>query len=213
MKRLFLVVFGLAALISVTFWLVAPAPVPPRAKPGADLPESSAPVSVPVAVPKPASQGTVKFANGQQRMPVQPGVPSASPKAGTPLPTNTVRLKGASPLVPGSIPPPPPGPPPVVDATVEKDLEKVSFMLRDYRTLMGENPVGSNAEIMKAVMGGNPRGATLGPPDGETVNANGELVDHWGTPYFFHQLSADHMEIRSAGPDQKMWTTDDVVRK
>ena len=78
---------------------------------------------------------------------------------------------------------------------------------------MGENPVGSNAEIMKAMMGGNPKQARLGPPEGQTVNGEGELVDRWGTPIFFHQMSATEMEIRSAGPDRKLYTSDDVVTK
>ena len=64
--------------------------------------------------------------------------------------------------------------------------------------------MGTNAEIMKAIMGGNPKGAQLGPPEGQTLNGNGELIDRWGTPYFFHQLSKDLMEIRSAGPDRRM---------
>lgn len=93
------------------------------------------------------------------------------------------------------------------------DGENVRLMLRDFRTVMGENPVGSNAEIMKAVMGGNPKQARLGPPEGQTLNGNGELVDRWGTPYFFHQMSATDMEIRSAGSDRKLFTSDDVVVK
>ncbi len=92
-------------------------------------------------------------------------------------------------------------------------LDKVQLMLRDYRTLSGENPVGTNAEITKALMGGNPKHAMLGPADGQGINAQGELIDQWGTPYFFHQMSGTHMEIRSAGPDQKMWTSDDVVSR
>ena len=86
-------------------------------------------------------------------------------------------------------------------------------MLRDFRTRMGENPVGSNAEIMQALMGGNSAGARLGPSSEQSLNAEGELVDRWGTPYFFHQLSKSSMEIRSAGPDRRMWTADDLVTK
>jgi hypothetical protein len=93
------------------------------------------------------------------------------------------------------------------------DLDNVQFMLRDFRALMHGNPEGTNAEIMKSVMGGNANHAQLGPPQGQSINERGELVDRWGTPYFFHQLSKDEMEIRSAGPDRKMWTTDDVVMK
>ena len=40
---------------------------------------------------------------------------------------------------------------------------------------------------------------------------DGELVDRWGTPYFFHSVSAEKMEIVSAGPDKELWTDDDVV--
>jgi len=93
------------------------------------------------------------------------------------------------------------------------DLNKVSLMVRDYRTLMGENPVGTNAEIMKAILGANPKGAKLGPPEGQSLNGSGELVDRWGTPYFFHQLSGTQMEIWSAGPDRKMGTSDDLIQR
>jgi len=97
------------------------------------------------------------------------------------------------------------------DAEAMIDVDKVNLMIRDYRTLAGENPVGTNAEIMSALMGGNPKQAQLGPPEGIPLNEKGELIDRWGTPYFFHQLSRDHMEIRSAGPDRIMWTEDDPV--
>lgn len=85
----------------------------------------------------------------------------------------------------------------------------MTLSLRDYRTIMRENPIGTNAEITKALNGGNPRQARL-LPEGMTLNRDGELVDRWGKPYFFHQLSKDQMEIRSAGPDQQMWTEDDI---
>lgn len=91
------------------------------------------------------------------------------------------------------------------------EIDQVNLMIRDYRTLAGENPVGTNSEIMAAVMGNNPKQAKLGPPAGVKLNEKGELIDRWGTPYFFHQLSGDHMEIRSAGPDKIMWTQDDPV--
>lgn len=99
--------------------------------------------------------------------------------------------------------------PPDQEAMIEVD--KVSLMIRDYRTLAGENPVGTNAEIMAAIMGDNPKQAKLGPPEGVKLNEKGEIIDRWGTPYFFHQISRDHMEIRSAGPDKILWTDDDPV--
>lgn len=31
------------------------------------------------------------------------------------------------------------------------------------------------------------------------------------SPYFFHAESADRMEIRSAGPDERIYSEDDIV--
>jgi hypothetical protein len=107
----------------------------------------------------------------------------------------------------------PPSAPAEADVTPEQialDLDGVSRSLRDFRTLMAQNPVGTNAEITQALRGGNPKGAQLAP-DGVRLNGDGEMVDRWGTPYFFHQLSATSMEIHSAGPDKQMGTDDDIV--
>ncbi len=93
-----------------------------------------------------------------------------------------------------------------------RDMDKVSLMIRDFRTRMKENPVGTNAEIMRAVMGENAKGAKLGPPEGQQLNGKGELLDRWGSPYFFHQMSRTEMEIKSAGPDRQMGTSDDIVQ-
>ncbi len=92
-------------------------------------------------------------------------------------------------------------------------MDQLILMIRDYRTIEGTNPVGTNSEIMKAVMGGNSKEAKLGPPEGQSLNGQGELVDRWGTAYFFHQMSATHMEIHSAGPDKTFGTPDDLVSR
>ncbi len=105
------------------------------------------------------------------------------------------------------------GDPGAPDQIAQIDVGRVRHMIGDYHTLMGENPVGTNAEIMKEMTGGNARQATLGPPEGISLNAQGELIDQWGSPYFFHQLSRDKMEVRSAGPDKVMWTADDVIAR
>jgi hypothetical protein len=73
------------------------------------------------------------------------------------------------------------------------------------------NPVGENNEITASLMGRNKLGYAFIPPDCPAVNSRGELCDRWGTPYFFHQLSGEQMEIRSAGPDHHLWTEDDQV--
>lgn len=94
-------------------------------------------------------------------------------------------------------------------AALSNDLEHVRLIIRQYRDVVGENPMGTNAEIMQAVMGDNLKQAKIGLPEGQSLNGKGELVDRWGTPYFFHQVSKNEMEVRSAGPDRVMWTDDD----
>jgi hypothetical protein len=89
----------------------------------------------------------------------------------------------------------------------------VRGIIHDFHTVLGENPVGTNAEIMAALNGRNLKQARLGPPPNQNVNDEGELLDRWGTPYFFHQLSKDTMEIRSAGADRRMWSKDDLLVK
>jgi hypothetical protein len=90
------------------------------------------------------------------------------------------------------------------------DLQKASVSLRDYRKVFHQNPVGNNAEITRLLLGQNSSGAKYLPDDAH-LNDKKELTDRWGQPLFFHQISASNMEIRSGGPDQKMWTADDEV--
>ena len=91
-------------------------------------------------------------------------------------------------------------------------LENLRTDFHQYQSKFGGNPVGTNLEITRALNGENSRQIRfLRMEDGMRVNSKGELIDTWGTPYFFHQLSGTEMEIHSAGPDKKMWTEDDLV--
>lgn len=108
--------------------------------------------------------------------------------------------------------PPAPGAAPAPRGEIEAEIEEVQLALRDFRTRLGGNPVGNNAEITKALLGDNLKQVKIPVPSGVQLNGDGELCDRWGTPFFFHQLSATRMEIRSAGPDRKMWSADDVQK-
>lgn len=93
-------------------------------------------------------------------------------------------------------------------------MENVRSTFRNYSARFGGNPVGTSQEISRALSGANPGGISfLQSEDGLVLNEQGELVDNWGTPFFFHQLSRTEIEIHSAGPDRKMWTSDDLVMK
>lgn len=93
-------------------------------------------------------------------------------------------------------------------------LENMRAAVRLYQAQFRENPVGDNAEISRALTGENPKQAVFAQPeDGLKLNSLGQMIDNWGTPIFFHSLSRSEMEIRSAGPDRRMWTGDDLVLK
>jgi hypothetical protein len=93
-------------------------------------------------------------------------------------------------------------------------LQNVSRAVRQFGAIFGGNPVGTNPEITQQLAGQNPKHLDfLSPEAGLRVNGNGELVDPWGTPLFFHQISGREMEIHSAGPDKVMWTADDLVTR
>jgi hypothetical protein len=104
-----------------------------------------------------------------------------------------------------------PDTPESVSIPPETILENLRTTLRQYGSMFGGNPVGTNPEITEALQGKNPRQVNFLKADGNRVSAQGQLVDAWGTPYFFHQLSGTETEIRSAGLDRKMWTEDDLV--
>jgi hypothetical protein len=143
--------------------------------------------------------------------------PSAANAAGAAVPAPSVNPPAIASATASAASPVAPGLPQEQEFTnfpPEIVLQKVAHAIHDYASMFGGNPVGTNPEITAALNGNNPRQANfISPEDGMRVNGNGELVDPWGTPFFFHQLSGSLTEIRSAGPDRKMWTSDDLVTR
>ncbi|HXT13582.1 MAG TPA: hypothetical protein VN873_18675 [Candidatus Angelobacter sp.] len=92
-------------------------------------------------------------------------------------------------------------------------LDKARVVIHNYNAAFGENPVGTNPEITAALRGKNPKSIDFLADSSLRVNEKGEMLDAYGTPFFFHQISGQEMEIRSAGPDRIMWTPDDLVTK
>ena len=74
----------------------------------------------------------------------------------------------------------------------------------------GGLPTGLNVEITRALTGHNRAGLVFLPPDHPAISRDGELLDRWGHPYFFHALSSRDMQVCSSGPDRQWWTADDL---
>ncbi len=95
---------------------------------------------------------------------------------------------------------------------ITRDLNLINDLFTNWRINFPSlgHPFGENSEITRALLGENPFRLPLMPRDHPAINAAGELTDRWGTPFHFHALASDRMEIRSAGPDKKFGTADDV---
>lgn len=98
------------------------------------------------------------------------------------------------------------------DGTLREDVAIVGSLIAAYRSNYAGrgNPIGDNREITDTLLGANPNGIIFLQAGHPAINAKGELCDRWGTPFHFHAESGRKMEVRSAGPDRKMWTADDV---
>lgn len=99
------------------------------------------------------------------------------------------------------------------DSTIQRDFEILDIVLDAYRKLNGgANPAGGeNDEIVAQLSGEHGRRPAVLSPHHPFVNPRGQLLDRWGTPFHFHPVSRDTLDVRSAGPDGKLWTPDDVV--
>lgn len=94
----------------------------------------------------------------------------------------------------------------------ETVMQNMRRAIRQFGERLGGNPVGTNPEITAQLAGQNKKHLRfISEEAGLRINAVGELIDPWGTPFFFHQISGRETEIHSAGPDRTMWTADDLV--
>jgi hypothetical protein len=97
--------------------------------------------------------------------------------------------------------------------SVRDDLTLLSNVFASWQTFFPRdgNPWGDNRDITAVLSGKNARRVALIPPNHPAISPDGELLDRWGTPLLFHQLSGTAMELRSAGPDRIFYTADDTV--
>lgn len=100
----------------------------------------------------------------------------------------------------------------VSDGNPAEDRSALADIVTNY--LQGSNPatrppLGTNDEITRALADRDTLGDAAIPASHPAIFA-GQLVDRWGSPWFFHQQSAGVIEVRSAGPDRKLFTEDDL---
>jgi hypothetical protein len=83
-----------------------------------------------------------------------------------------------------------------------QDVDNLFRSLQKYKERVGSYPIGSNAEISKALKGNNSKNVIILSGTKENLNDKGEYLDPWGTPLRFY-FSGDSVLIRSAGPNRR----------
>ncbi len=100
------------------------------------------------------------------------------------------------------------------EGTAEQDVKALLELLRQYLRPLHQRqgpPIGDDIDLVRVLCGRNPLKLVVLPPNHPAISPDGHLRDRWGTPYFIHGRGYGEFEIRSAGPDRKMFTADDAV--
>ncbi len=100
------------------------------------------------------------------------------------------------------------------DSTAAEDVVVLHGMLRQYLRFLKDRqarPIGNDSDLARVLIGNNPMKLVILPPDHPALGADGRLRDRFGTPYFIHPRGHLAFEIRSAGPDRKLFTDDDLI--
>lgn len=72
-------------------------------------------------------------------------------------------------------------------------------------------PAGLNVEVTNALLGKNDRKFAYLSQESLRINQFGELIDDFGSPYWFHEFGTKDISITSAGPDRILHTDDDIT--
>lgn len=97
----------------------------------------------------------------------------------------------------------------------ENDLTLMSRLMENSLLLLksaANRPLSANEDWADLFRGKNAAREEFIPARHIALNPQGQLVDRWATPLFFHALGGGRYEIRSAGPDKTLWTSDDLER-
>jgi hypothetical protein len=102
-----------------------------------------------------------------------------------------------------------------VDGDAQRDLRAMHEIALEFvrsapAAQLDRHPWGENADLARALTDANVLGVAALPADHPALR-DGQLIDRWGSPIHHHLLGRDHLELRSAGPDRRLYTGDDIV--
>ena len=87
-------------------------------------------------------------------------------------------------------------------AQFNEDIENLFAGLQKYKERVGSYPVGSNAQVAKALQGENNKNVIILVGRKTELNEKGEYVDPWGSPLRIYFSDAGVL-IRSAGQNRR----------
>lgn len=148
------------------------------------------------------------------------------PAAQTPTVSQTVQSNISITTVSSPVTTPVTGSMPLLGETILRDYANTNFPPENDLTLMSRlmdnsllllkaaanRPLSANEDWADLFRGKNAAREEFIPAGHIALNAQGQLIDRWKSPLFFHALGGGRYEIRSAGPDKKLWTDDDLQR-
>ena len=98
--------------------------------------------------------------------------------------------------------------------SLKDDLEIVATTLTESQTMIKDFTsyfLPDNEALTSFLSGANRDRMAWIRPSHRAISGNGELLDRFGSPLFFHRETGTRFQVRSAGSDRLMWTDDDVV--
>ena len=99
------------------------------------------------------------------------------------------------------------------NTTLKEDMELLRRLNFSFVTLVkdhAQTPIGCNRDLADALKGKNAYKQRFLPDAHSALNDQGQIIDRYNTPVHIHVKSAGSYEVRSAGPDKKLWTEDDI---
>lgn len=99
------------------------------------------------------------------------------------------------------------------DGSPAEDLAALGDLVTGYlQSGLGDarRAISFNEDLVPALTDRAALGDAALPPDHPAIR-DGRLLDRWGTPWQVHPLAADLIQLRSAGPDRRLYTADDLV--
>lgn len=95
------------------------------------------------------------------------------------------------------------------DTPPEREVEILHELLAMHQRALGPGSFGDNGDVTQALVGTSASGVWL-PRQSPRIR-EGQLLDRWGTAYWFHANDSQQIEIRSAGPDKVLFNSDDIL--